>query len=111
MHSKIVVILSSSDSGKARTGAMYALNALKNGWMTEVKMFIFGPAQDLLLEDEELQNYILEFQSMDETAIACKFISDRDGKSEQLSGLGVEVNFVGKRISDYIQKGYVPMIW
>ena len=111
MESRIVVIISSSDAGKARTGVMYAVNALKHGWMEDVKIIFFGPAQDLLLKDAELQNYIKEYQTMEETAVACKYISDRDKKSEQLSELGIQVEYVGKMISDYIHEGYVPMVW
>jgi len=48
MESRIVVIISSSAAVKARTGAMYAINALKHGWMEDVKIIIFGPEQDLL---------------------------------------------------------------
>ena len=111
MESKILVIISSSDAGKARTGAMYAINALKHGWLEDVKIIFFGPAQDLLLEDAELQNYIKEYQTMEETAVACKYISDRDKKSEQISELGIKVEYVGKMISDYILDGYIPMVW
>jgi len=111
MNGKIVVIISTSDAEKARTGAMYAINALKHGWMEEVNIFFFGPAQDLLLEDAELQNYLQEYKSMQESAVACKYISDRDKKSEQIRALGIKVEYVGKTISDYINEGYVPMIW
>ena len=111
MANKIVVIISSSDAGKARTGAMYAINALKNGWMEDVKIILFGPAQDLLLVDAELQHYIKEYQTMEETAVACKYISDRDKKSEELSAMGIKVEYVGKMISDLIHDGYLPMVW
>ena len=111
MEGRLVVIISTSDAEKARTGAMYAVNALKYGWMEEVKIFFFGPAQDLLLTDSELQNYMKEYQLMEESAVACKFISDRDKTSEQISGLGIKVDYVGKMISDYIIAGYVPMVW
>ena len=111
MNNKLVIIISSSDAGKARTGAMYAVNALKHGWMEEVKIIIFGPAQDLLLIDTEFQDSIKEYQSYKETAVACKYLSDRDGKSEQLAGLGIQVEYVGSLISGYIHDGYVPMVW
>jgi len=111
MEGKLVVIISTSDVEKARTGAMYAVNALKYGWMEEVKIFFFGPAQDLLLEDTELQNYMNEYKSMEELAVACKYISDRDKKSEQICKLGIKVEYVGKMISDYINEGYAPMVW
>ena len=111
MDGKLLVIISTSDAKKARTGAMYAINALKHGWMEEVKIFFFGPAQDLLLEDLEIQNYMKEYQSMEESVVACKYISDRDKKSKQICELGIKVEYVGKMISDYINEGYVPMVW
>ena len=111
MEGKLVIIISTSDVKKARTGAMYAINALKHSWMEEVKIFFFGPAQDLLLEDDELQNYMKEYESMEELAVACKYISDRDQKSEQICKLGIKVEYVGKMISDYINEGYSPMVW
>ena len=111
MEGKLIVIISTADAGKARTGAMYAVNALKHGWMEEVKIFFFGPAQDLLLEDAELQNYMQEYKAMEESVVACKYIADRDKKSARISALGIEVEYVGKMISDYINAGYVPMVW
>ncbi len=111
MAKKIVIIISTSDLEKARTGAMYAKNALFQGWMEEVKIFFFGPAQKLLLEDAELQNFVEKVRAMEETPIACKFISDRDNNSEQISKLGVSVEPVGSLISDLINDGYVPMVW
>ena len=111
MEGKLVVIISSSDVRKARTGTMYAINALRYGWMEEVKIFFFGPAQDLLLEDAELQQYIKEYESMEEVAVACKYISDRDEKSEEICALGIKVEYLGKMISDYINEGFVPMVW
>ena len=111
MNNKILIIISTSDAGKARTGAMYALNALKHGWMEEVKIIFFGPAQDLLLTDEELQKKIREYQEIEEAVVACKFISDRDKKSEQLSEFGIQVEYVGEMISNYIHEGYVPIVW
>ena len=111
MHKKILVIISTSDAGKARTGAMYALNALKEGWMDEVKLIFFGPAQNLLLDDKELQKQVKEYQEMENAVVACKFISDRDQKSEQLLEVGIQVEYVGEMISEHIHAGYVPMVW
>ena len=111
MVGKLVVIISTSDPAKARTGAMYAINALKFGWMEEVRIFFFGPAQDLLLEDAELRKYVEEYKAMEETPIACKYISERDNKSDRICELGIKVEYVGKMISDLINEGYVPMVW
>lgn len=111
MSSKIVVILSSSEAGKIRTGMLYAMNALKNEWLDDVKVFVFGPAEQLLLTDPELQKAVKEFALMDEKVVACKGIADRDGISEAIEKQGVEVEYIGKVISDLIKDGYTPMVW
>lgn len=111
MSNKIVAIISSGEAGKARTGARYATNALKQGWLEDVKLFIFGPAEQLLLKDVELQKMLQEYQQLQETVVACKFIAERDGLSEGIAALGIQVEFVGKMISDLIKDGYTPMVW
>jgi hypothetical protein len=52
-----------------------------------------------------------EFQLMEESVVACRFIADRDGTSQGIAALGVRVEFVGKMISDLIKYGYTPMVW
>jgi hypothetical protein len=111
MADKLVVIISSAEAGVARTGMMYAVNALKNCWMAEVKIFLFGPAQELLTRDAELQRLLQEYQAYEETAVACKFIADRDHTAEPTTELGVQVAYVGTMISDLIRDGYIPMVW
>ena len=111
MSDKIIAIISAGEAGKARTGALFAINALKHGWLKDVKLFVFGPAEELLLRDTELQGMLKEYQQMEETVVACKFIADRDGVSPGLSALGVRVEFVGEMISDLIKDGYTPLVW
>ena len=89
---KVLIIISTSDEEKARTGAMYAKNALLNKWVEDVKVFIFGPAQSILLKDEELRDFVAEMQAMDANPVACQFISDRDKNTEQLEKLGIDVH-------------------
>ncbi len=64
-----------------------------------------------MLRDAEMQRMLKEYQQMEETAVACKFIADRDGTSQKIAALGVRVEFVGKMISDLIKDGYTPMVW
>ena len=111
MTDKVLIIISTPDAGKAQTGAMYALNSLKYGWMENVKVILFGPAQDLILENEKFRDLIQEYQEIEENVVACKFISDRDEKSEELDKLGIQVKYVGEIISNYIKDGYMPMVW
>lgn len=111
MNNKLLVIISTSDAEKAQAGTMYAVNALKNGWMETVKLFFFGPAEVLLLEDKKLQQLVTAFQNEDEPVVVCKFLSDEKGQSEKLRKLGVEVEYVGEQISALIKTGYIPMVW
>jgi hypothetical protein len=111
MSDRIIAIISTAEVGKARTGVMHAINSLKHGWLEDVKLIFFGPAEQLMLEDGEIQNLLKEYQHMEETAVACKFIADRDGVSPQIDALGVKVEFVGKMIADYIKQGYIPFVW
>lgn len=111
MSDKIVVIISTAEEEKARTGMMYAVNAVVHNWMSEVKLIFFGPAQKLLLEDVVMKDFLLQFQQAQGKAVSCKFIADRDENNKETESLGVTVEYVGSMISDLIKDGYVPLIW
>lgn len=111
MSDKIIAIISTSETAKALTGMMYTVNALKNGWLEDAKMIIFGPAEQLILKDENIQNMLKEYQQSERNVVACKAIADREGLSEDIAGMGIQVDYVGKMISDLIKEGYTPMVW
>jgi hypothetical protein len=111
MSDKILAIISTAEAGKARTGVLYAYNAVKHGWMKDVKLVFFGPAEKLLTHDSELQKLVMDYQNLNQSAIACKFVADQDNTSQELAELGVKVQFVGEMMSGLIKDGYVPMIW
>ncbi len=105
-----MVIIATRDKAKALTGLMYAKNAIKHKWMDEVKVVYFGPSEQLMESDSKVADAAIEVAGMGES-FACKAISDRDGISEQINGMGVRVEYVGTIISDYIKQGYIPMVW
>ena len=111
MSDKIVVIISTAEAEKARTGMMYAVNAVLNKWMSDVKLIFFGPAQELLLNDIVMKDFLLQFQQAKGEAVSCKFIADRDDSDKDTEALGVKVEYVGSMISNLIKEGYVPLIW
>jgi hypothetical protein len=110
MTDKVVVIIATGDKDKALTGLMYAKNALKRGWLEDVKVVYFGPSERLMVEDADVASAAIEVASLGE-AYACKAISDREEISEKIDDMGVRVEYVGSIISDYIKHGYVPMVW
>jgi hypothetical protein len=111
MRDKILVIISTSEKEKALTGMMYAVNSMMHGWMEDVQLFLFGPAEKLFPKDEELQKYLGDFIDMNGEPVACKFIADKNGGGEELTALGLNVDYVGEKISRLIKDGYVPLIW
>ncbi len=110
MASKLLVVISTGEKEKALTGLLYTTNAIRNKWLDDVRVFFFGPFEKLLSEDAEIQEWASELANHQQP-MACKFISDNHGISEQLTSLGVNVEYVGQPISDAIKEGYVPMVF
>jgi len=111
MSDKLLVIISSSDPGKAMTGLAFATNARKNGWMENIKLMVFGPAEHLLLVNAELQRALQAYMELDKEVMACKVIADKANDSEELANLGLTVDYVGAAITHLIKQGYTPMVW
>ncbi|MHA1136306.1 MAG: hypothetical protein ACTSSE_07460 [Candidatus Thorarchaeota archaeon] len=110
MSDKLLVIISSGDREKVLTALMYAKNTIKYGWIPDVRTIFFGPAENLLASDSDVKTSAAELANYG-TPIACKFLSDRDGISEHIEAIGVEVDYVGSMIADLLKDGYVPMVW
>ena len=111
MHDRIIVIIATAEAAKARTGAMYALNAMKSGWLQDVKLVLFGPAERLFLEDPDFEDLVRQFMEVAKTPLACQYISDKERTSERLRDMGLDVQYVGPPISEAIREGYLPMVW
>ena len=111
MNNKLVIIISSGEPGKAQAGTTFAVNALKYAWMEEVKLYFFGPAEALLLTDKKLQALLVEYQTENETAIACKYVAEEGDIVDAFSALGVPVQYIGEQISTLIKDGYTPLVW
>lgn len=110
MASKVLIVLSTGEKEKALTGLLYATNAIAHKWLEDVRVFFFGPFEKLLAEDSEIQQQaaqLIEYQQ----PMACKGISDDQGVSDQLSRLGVDVQYIGQPISQALNDGYVPMVF
>lgn len=110
MSDKVLVIIASGEEEKALTALMYAKNAIKYEWIPEVRVVFFGPAQALLINNKNVSESAAELARYGK-ALACKFISDREGQSEGIEALGIEVQYVGEEISEMIKSGYAPMVW
>ena len=111
MSDKVAVILASADPRVLEMGMMYARNAANQGWMADVKLFLFGPAETQFATDPSLKEMAESMISEGLVPVACKYCSDKYAVSDLLSDLGCEIDYVGKPISEAIRNGYVPMVW
>lgn len=110
-ETKVLVVISSSDVGKALTGFMWTINALKNKWVDDVELVLFGPVERLVSEgNEALLNALLEYSRVKGKPLACRRIAENEGYVEQLKDK-VRLIYVGSLIGDYLRKGYIPMVF
>lgn len=106
---KLLIIVSTAEPGKAITAMMYATNCLANKWMEDVKLFIFGPAERLLANHAEFRRMVQNFLNMNQQVVVCRALADEQGISKKLEKQGVTVDYIGAKLSDLINQGYVPM--
>lgn len=103
---KLVMLWTSGDKEVAmKMVFMYTYNAQARGWWEDITLVVWGPSAKLLIEDEELQEYMKKIIDAGVTVRACKGCSDQYGISEQLEDLGITVLYIGKELTDYIKEG------
>ena len=110
MSDKIIIIITSGDRDVVKTALMFARNSLKHKWLEDVKIIFFGPSEQLVANDPDFAKEVQKI-CMQGDSIACKFISDNEGISESLAQLGLQIEYVGAIIADFIKDGYIPMVW
>lgn len=110
VSSKLLVIIATGNKEKALAALMYTGNAMKRGWMEDVKVVFFGPSERLVVKEDEVSTRAMEISAAG-GSFACKAISDKEEISEALEKIGIQVEYVGTIISDLIKAGYVPMVW
>jgi hypothetical protein len=102
----LVVVWTSGDRDVALNMVfMYAFNAKRNNWWSDVRLIVWGPSSKLLSEDKELQDEIRKMKEAGVILEACKACSDRYGVSEDLERLGIDVKYMGKPLTSYFKEG------
>jgi hypothetical protein len=85
---------------------MYTFNAKKYGWFDEIQLLVWGPSSKLLSHDRELQEYIARMKEAGVTLTACKACADMYGVSDALAGMGIEVKYMGKPLTDMLKSDW-----
>lgn len=105
-ENSLVVIWTSGDREVALNMVfMYTHNTkLRGGW-DDVRLIVWGPSSKLLSEDKELQNKIEEMKKDGILLEACKACADNYGVSKCLEELGINVHYMGWKLTQYIKEG------
>ncbi len=100
----LVIVWSSGERDVAdKMVFMYAYNGLKREWWDDITLIVWGPSGRLLIQDHDLQKKLKQMQDEGVVVKACKGCSDQLGISDELADLGIEVKYIGKELTDYIQ--------
>jgi hypothetical protein len=104
---RLAVIWTSGDPEVAhRVCFMYTDNAKRQKWFDEVTLIVWGPSARLLAGDKDLQAKIKGMLDDGVKIQACQACSDSYGVTEQLRKMGIDVKYMGKPLTDYIQQGW-----
>src|SRR5665648_120249 len=94
---KLGIIWSSADPEVATHMLfMYAHNSMKKGWWQGVRLIVWGPSAQSLVENGELQEKLKEMAADGVDVWACKACADKYGISDDLKKFGINVIFVGE---------------
>ncbi|WP_048147779.1 hypothetical protein [Palaeococcus ferrophilus] len=105
---KALVIISSDDEG-ALPGFMWAVNAIKHGWVEDVEVVLFGPIERAIAEgDERFLPWVEKLGELGKLPLACKRLAEMEDFETPL-GEYARLEYVGKIIAEHLEKGYVPM--
>ena len=110
MATKVFIVVSSGDKEVVKWPALtYALNAAKRKWMDEVKVIIFGPAEELAAHHPEVQAKLKEVREAGVEIMACKACADDWNITDELEEAEIKVVYVGSVISQLIKDGWASL--
>ncbi len=106
----LVILWVSRDPEAARNMAfMYARNSRLKGWWPVVKLVVWGPSAQVLVEDARLKAELGELREAGVELLACKACADRYQAAAGLKALGVEVRYMGEPLSRLLKEGWAVL--
>ena len=90
-------------------GLRWSFNAINKNWMDEVKVILFGPAEELAAHDSEVQAKLKDIQKAGIEVLACKACADEKNITAKLEAAGLTVVYVGSIISQLLKDGWASL--
>ena len=111
MADKLFFLIATGDKDTLMEVALfYPLTVAKEKWMKDVKVILFGPSEDVVARDENVQKRIKRLQEEGGIEIkACKYCSDKLGISEKLEAMGITVEYVSPIMAQWIKDGWANL--
>lgn len=85
--------------------AMYAINSKAYDWWQSVNVIIWGASAKLIATNKKYQALVKEMIDSGVNVEACKVCSDNLSASKILTQLGVDVKYMGEKLTDYLKAG------
>lgn len=106
-NTRLLILWTSGDQLTARDMVLlYAVNAMKHDWWTEVTLLVWGAADSLIAEDNDIQVGIRQAIDAGVRVIACKHCAEQQNAATILQRLGIEVFYTGEFLTDWLKSGY-----
>ena len=106
MHSVFMILSSGDTTIHYEASFPYARNAKAQGWMDEVRVILWGPTERLAAEDPKFREEIKKLIDAGIDVRACRACSDNFKVTRSLEELGVNVQYVGKLVSQMLKEGW-----
>jgi hypothetical protein len=85
--------------------ALYSINSKAYGWWQSVNVIIWGASAKLIGIDKKYQALVKNMIDSGVNVEACKICSDNLNASQKLLELGVDVKYMGERLTKYLKSG------
>jgi hypothetical protein len=83
---------------------MYALNAKRKGWWSDVTVIIWGGAAQLVGEHAQIRGGVRDLLQAGVHVSACKACADQLGVTPTLEAAGVEVKYWGEGLTELLKQ-------
>ncbi len=103
---KLVIVWTSDDPYTAeRMVLMYGHAAKNYGWFEEVTLIIWGPSAKMVAENIKIQEKLKAMQEDGVEIRACIVCANMYEVTEELKGMGFDVQGMGKPLTEYLKGG------
>ena len=82
---------------------MYLLTGKKRGWWGEITLILWGPSQELALNNKEVKEGLIEMREAGVNLEACVTCAKKYGVVDGLEDLGIDVYGMGEPLTKYLK--------